>query len=414
MIALLRLAAFRWLFLGRTVTSLGSAVAPIALGFAVLDLTGSLTALGLVVASRSIAQVGVLLLGGVLADRWSRHIVLAGSQLLAAVAQAVVATVVLTGAATVPLLAALGVVNGAAAGSGFPATAALVPQTVPAAVLRRANAMSRLGVVTALIGGAALGGLLVAGAGPGWGLAISAATFAVAAACFLQIKIIGGPGPVAGDSVLADLREGWTEFCSRRWVVVVVSQYFVVNACFQGSLIVLGPAVADASFGRAGWGMALATFNLGMVLGGLIAMRWQPRHALRWGVALGLVNVIPLSVLASIPNAAAVAAAFLLLGVSIEQFVVAWDVSLQENVPTDRLARVYSYDALGSFSAIPLGQALLGPLAEAFGVKPVLLGCAGLIAAATLLALASKSVRSLERRPLGEKASETLEWSQTY
>jgi MFS family permease len=120
MIALLRLAAFRWLFLGRTVTSLGSAVAPIALGFAVLDLTGSLTALGLVVASRSIAQVGVLLLGGVLADRWPRHIVLAGSQLLAAVAQAVVATLVLTGAATVPLLAGLGVVNGAAAGFGFP------------------------------------------------------------------------------------------------------------------------------------------------------------------------------------------------------------------------------------------------------------------------------------------------------
>jgi hypothetical protein len=124
--------------------------------------------------------------------------------------------------------------------------------------------------------------------------------------------------------------------------------------------------------------------------------------------------VIPLSVLASIPNAAAVAAAFLLLGVSIEQFVVAWDVSLQENVPTDRLARVYSYDALASFSAIPLGQALVEPLAEALGVKPVLLGCAGLIVAATLLALASKSVRSLERVRFGEKGSEASEWSQTH
>ncbi len=84
--------SFRWLFLGRTISSLGSGVAPIALGFAVLDLTGSLAALGLVVAARSIANVAALLFGGVAADRWPRHLVLTGAQSLAAVAQGAMAS----------------------------------------------------------------------------------------------------------------------------------------------------------------------------------------------------------------------------------------------------------------------------------------------------------------------------------
>lgn len=198
-------------------------------------------------------------------------------------------------------------------------------------------------------------------------------------------------------SVLRALRDGWSEFRSRQWVLVVVAQYCVVNACFEGSLIVLGPAVADNSFGRAGWGMALAALSVGLLLGGALALRWQPQRALRWGVALGLLNVPPLLCLAYLPKLLPVAAALLLVGFAIEQFTVAWDVSLQENVPADRLARVYSYDALGSFLAIPLGEAAVGPLAQVHGLPPVLLACATLIALATVAALTTRSVRHLQR-----------------
>jgi len=386
-LAPLRSRPFRWLFLGRVATSTGTAVAPIALGFAVLDLTGSLAALGLVVAARSVANVAVLLLGGVAADRWPRHLVLTGSQSLAAVSQGTVAVLVLSGHATVTLLAGLGVVNGLAAGLGFPATSALVPQLVLPDLLRQANALARMGATTSMIAGAAAGGSLVALAGPGWGLAADASSFAVAAACFARMKLPAVRVTSTSGSVLRDLRDGWSEFRSRQWVLVVVAQYCVVNACFEGSLIVLGPAVADNSFGRAGWGMALAALSVGLLLGGALALRWQPQRALRWGVALGLLNVPPLLCLAYLPKLLPVAAALLLVGFAIEQFTVAWDVSLQENVPADRLARVYSYDALGSFLAIPLGEAAVGPLAQVHGLPPVLLACATLIALATVAAL---------------------------
>ncbi len=64
------------------------------------------------------------------------------------------------------------------------------------------------------------------------------------------------------------MKEGWQEFRFRSWVVAVVGQYFVVNAAFQGSITVLGPATADATFGRAAWGLALAALSIGLLLGG--------------------------------------------------------------------------------------------------------------------------------------------------
>jgi MFS family permease len=99
MTAPLRHGAFRWLLIGRTVNLLGSAIAPIALAFAVLDLHGSATDLGLVVASRSLMSVLLLLYGGVLADRLPRRILLVGAAGGSAVTQAAVAVLVLTGTA---------------------------------------------------------------------------------------------------------------------------------------------------------------------------------------------------------------------------------------------------------------------------------------------------------------------------
>ncbi len=84
--------------------------------------------------------------------------------------------------------------------------------------------------------------------------------------------------------------------------------------------------------------------------------------------------------------------------VAMEQFGIAWDVSLQENVPTDRLARVNSYDMLGSFIAIPVGQIAVGPIAARYGTEATLAGTAALVLLATAAALCSRSVRTLERR----------------
>ena len=390
---LLRHRDFRWLTFGRTISLIGNGMAPIALAFAVLDLTGSAADLGLVVAARSIAQVALLLAGGVLADRLPRAAVLQGSSIAAGISQALVASLVLTGTASVALLAALSAVNGALGAVFRPASSALTPQTVPADSLRAANAATGMANNLALIVGGSLAGALVAVIGPGWGIAVDALSFLLAALCYTRVRV---PLPAREPShVLADLREGWTEFAGRTWLWVIVLQFLFVNAVEAGGLQVLGPAIADATFGRAGWGFALAAETVGALAGGFLAVRFQPRRALFFGVCLVVLEAFPLIALAVAPGTVTMVVTLALTGFTMEQAGIAWDLSLQEHIPPDRLARVYSYDALGSFVAIPVGQIIAGPVAAAVGVQPALLAGAVIIVLATVGAVASRSVRTL-------------------
>ncbi|KQO46360.1 MULTISPECIES: MFS transporter [unclassified Frigoribacterium] len=395
---------FRWLLAARTTGVLGNAVAPIALAFAVLDLTGSAADLGLVVAARSIANVAVLLFGGVIADRLRRDVVLVGTSLAAAGTQAVVATLVITGSATIPLLVVLSVLNGAVAAVSLPAAAALVPETVPAALLRPANALLRLGLNGGSVVGASAGAGIVAVVGPGWGLVIDAAGFALAGVLYSRLRLPVRPGtpspdddegPGSGSSVIADLREGWQEFTRRSWVWTVVAQFAVLNAAFVGATTVLGPVVADGSFGRAAWGLVVAAQTVGLGVGAVVAMRWRPRHGLAVGVGLMAVTAVPVATLGLAPVVPALVVAFLLGGVALEIFAISWDQSLQSNVPRASLARVYSYDMVGSFVAVPLGEVFAGPAAHHFGTRPTLLVCAAIIVTATLAAVATPGVRRL-------------------
>ncbi|SES20036.1 MFS transporter [Actinokineospora terrae] len=396
MLAPLRVPMFRRLAIGRVTTYAGNAVAPVALAFAVLDLTGSVVALGLVVGARSIANVLLLLMGGVLADRLPRGVILQGASLAAAVSQAATALSVLLGFASIPLLVVLSVVNGAVSAVSFPAAAALTPQTVPAPLLRQANAVVRMGINAALITGASFGGLLAALAGPGWAMAVTAVVFLVASFCYARVR---APEIAASEPTrpIADLRAGWAEFTARTWVWSIVLAFMVVNAAVTGGMQVLGPSIADATFGRLAWGFVLGAQTVGALLGAIIASRWQPRRALLFGTALVAVESVPLLVLAHAPEVLLMLAAMFVGGIAIEQFGIAWDVSLQENIPPDRLARVYSYDAVGSFIALPLGEIAVGPLSLHFGTATTLTALSALTFLAILAASLTPSVRSLTR-----------------
>ncbi|MET0134842.1 MAG: MFS transporter [Kibdelosporangium sp.] len=395
----LRYKAFRWLVLARVASYLGNAIAPVALAFAVLDLTGSVVDLGIVVGSRSIATVVLLLFGGVLADRLPRGVILQGAALAAAVTQAMIACAVLLGWASVPLLIVLSTVNGAVAAVSLPATMAMTPQTVPAPVLRQANALTRMGGTTAMIAGTSLGGFIAGVFAPGWAIAASAGIFALAAGAYVGMRRHLTVGlPRTRTRPLAELRDGWNEFRSRTWVWVVVLQFMVVNAALVGSTQVLGPAVADATIGRFSWGLVLGVQAVGAFLGAFFAAHWHPRRAMLIGVAVTVFEAVPVVALAVAPHVWVLMCTMFVAGLASEQFGIAWDTSLQEHVPPDRLARVSSYDAIGSIVAIPLGEIAIGPIAQHVGTPATLLGAAALIVLATLAALLSRDVRTLRSR----------------
>ncbi|NYH51638.1 MFS family permease [Nocardiopsis arvandica] len=395
----LRHPAFRGLALGRTLMAFGNGMASVALAFAVLDVTGSLTQVGLVVGARSVANVSLLLLGGVIADRLPRTLVLQGGCALAALSQGILGATLLAGAASLPLMVALSLVNGAAAAVNLPASAALTPQTVPRDLLRQANAAAGVGVQGGTFLGMSAGGAVVGLWGAGWAITMDAALFACAGAALLSVRIppTARVGEAGAADILSDIRDGWSEFVSRPWVWIIVLQFMVVNAGWSAATAVLGPAIADETFGRTAWGLLMAANSVGLLVGGVLAARWQPRRALVFGTALVAAHALPFLALTGPSPLPVLFAAMFVAGVAVEQFTVAWEVSVQENVPQEKLSRVYSYDALGSFVAMPVGQIAIGPFAESFGPGAALVLVSSLTLLATLAAVSSRSVRTLRR-----------------
>ncbi|WP_145514487.1 MFS transporter [Yersinia massiliensis] len=396
---LFRYTPFRNLFFARLLTVLGNGIAPIALAFAVLDIGGSATDLGLVVAARSIFNVAFLLIGGVLADRYSRSLVLLSSSTIAALSQAVVAWLVLDGTATVIGLALLGTINGAAAGIALPASSAMVPQTVPKYHLRTANAFIQVGIYAGTVIGASLGGILTSAIGPGWGLAVDALGFAAAAPLYYFIRVNPTLSQESNTNILQDLRDGWKEFIAHSWVWSIVAQFTIVNAAFSGVVMILGPIVADATFGRVGWGIIVAAQSIGLIVGSFIALRWRPRRDLFVGVLLVSLCAVPIVLLSVAPSTTVLMGAFFIAGVGFGQFGVVWANSLQTHIPPEKLARVYAYDALGSFIAIPVGELAAGPLAMHYGTSGVLLVSAAAVVIATIAASLIPSIRKLDNSP---------------
>ena len=283
-LAPLREREFRLLFVGRLTSQAGSAIAPIALAFAVLEITGSATDLGIVIAAGFVPQILLFLFGGVIADRFPRHRVMVTTDVIDGFVQLAAAVLVLRGSAEIWHLAALNAVRGGATAFFFPAAQGLTPQTVPAAQLQEANAILRLTHSGTNIVGTALGGLLVAAVGPGWALGWDAATYFAGAAVLALMRTRSTRPAAADTSVLAELRDGWIEFSSRTWLWTIVAAAALGNMATSMGLVVLGPVVADRELGGAGpWGFILASLSTGFVVGGVIALRIRPVHPLRAG-----------------------------------------------------------------------------------------------------------------------------------
>lgn len=393
----LREREFRLLFLGRTVSLFGSAFAPIAVAFAVLDLTGSPSDLGLVVAAGFVPQVFFILVGGIWADRLPRHHVMVVSDLVAGGAQAGIAVLVLTGSAEIWHLVALQVVRGVAASFFFPASQGIVPQTISARLLQEANALLRLTRNGTQIVGTAAGGILVAAIGSGWALAFDAATYFIGAAFLVGLRLSRNL-TMPERHFVRELREGWDAFRSRAWLWGIVVQFAFVNAAFVGAWAVLGPVVADEDLGgAAAWGLILASQSAGFILGGVFTLRYRPDRLLLVATLAIFPVVLPLVLLAAPAPLAVIALAGFVAGFGMEIFGVFWDVAMQQQIPPEQLSRLYSYDALGSFVFIPLGAAVAGPLADQVGVTGTLVGAAAVIVVATALVLLIDEVRDLRR-----------------
>ena len=196
---------------------------------------------------------------------------------------------------------------------------------------------------------------------------------------------------------MQELREGWTFFRSTTWLWVVVLAFAVLNALYAGAWLTLGPALAKGTIGEQGWGLVLSVESAGLLAMAFVLLRVRLRRPLLLGMVGFSLSGLPLVALGAQAELALLLAVALVAGAGVEVFALGWDLAMQENVEEEMLSRAYSYDALGSYVAMPVGQLLFGPLGVAFGLEPVLVVSGIAVVGVSLLTLTSRSVRTLDR-----------------
>jgi MFS family permease len=395
MLEVLRERNFRLLWIGQATSAFGSSLVPVALAFAVIDLTGSPSALGLVLSAGLVSRVCLLLLGGVVADRLPRQSVMIAADVLRATTQGIVAALLLTGTAHVWELLVLFALFGAGDAFFSPASTGLVPQTISPSRLQQANSLMGIGRNAAWMAGPALAGLIVAGVGPGVAFAIDAASFVVSSVSLALLHL--APAVRRGErlGLVADLRGGWRELASRSWVWLMILK-FSVSSLAIAPYFVLGPFVAQHELGgAAAWGAIGTCGAVGAVLGNVLAFRVRPPRPLFTGcLVVSLYALAPALLARPFPTAAICVAAAIGFG-AVGFSDTLWFTALQERIPPQALSRVSSYDWLGSLVLQPVGYVVAGPIAATIGISATLLAGAGVLASSSIGIALTPAVRGL-------------------
>jgi MFS family permease len=390
---LLAFRDFRLLLAERLLAPAAFAFSLVGVSFAVLDATGSTAELSYVLAAQIAPSLIFTVIGGVVADRVPpQWVILAGNAMIA-LGEGTFGLLVLTGHPRLWQMIVLEAVTGTGMAIFYPASQALLPRLVPGDVLQQASAVSRLAMNGGQMGGAVVAGFCVAALGPGWALLICGAGMLGTIPMMLRVRVRGF-GRQERSSMLRDLRAGWSEFRSHTWLWAIVAQFGAILMAWYGSFQVLGPVVARAHLGGpAAWGAITAAESVGLIVGGLVSLRFTPRRPILFVVLIGgAIAISPLSLAMLWPLPVVCAASFG-LGITMEIMMVQWTVVMARNIPADKLARVSAYDALGSVMAMPVGALVAGPLAAALGVSVTQYGAAALIMVASALALIPRDVR---------------------
>ena len=398
-VSVLRDREFRRFFSAQAISMFGDRMVLVALAFAVIQIGGSATQVGTVLAMRSLPLIACLLIGGVVADRTSRRTVLVVADLVRLTSQGALAGWLILGHPTVLAIGLLAGVTGAGSGFAAPATTGFLPEVVAPERLADANGLRATAFSAGELGGPLVSGVLVATAGPGWALGIDALTFGVSAVLMIGLHRVARARPLARESFLADLRGGWRAFRALRWLWTFVLWASLGNLLW-GAWKVLGPVVAHRDLGGAAtWGLLVSAMGVGTIAGGVLALRVRPRRPMFLVAGTGAFFGAPLAALAATRFVPLIALGALLAGLSLMLGNTLWETTLQRHVPPESLSRVSSYDWFGSLALEPVGLAIWGPVAAAIGIDASLWTACGLTVLSALALLAVPDVRRLPAFP---------------
>ncbi|NUV67282.1 MFS transporter [Streptomyces sp. CAI-121] len=388
---------FRYYFVARSAGLLSWAMLPVAVAAGLLIDGYGLDAAGYSMAFLVAPFAGLVLFGGVLADRFTARRMMIVADLANLAAHILLALLFLHGIDHLWQLYALLVVAGTANALFQPGASSTVP--LVSRDVQGANGVLRTSEAITGLGGPALAGVLVGFGSTGWVMVISAAAYGTSAVCLYVLRLGAVPAPPPGESLWRNLAVGWREFRARSWLwgVIVIWMFYAVLS--WGPQLSVAAGVIVLEHGARSFGLINAALGAGTVIGGLLAIRYKPERPLAAGaVAMLAYPLYPLGIVLGLP-VWVLAAAQVVVGAGIGVWGVMWATSVQTQVPGEMLNRIHAYEVAGSVGMYPIGSALAGPAVGAFGTDQVLLtGVVVSFLTATAL-LAARPIRTLRRVP---------------
>jgi MFS family permease len=403
LISPLRLRDFRLLWMGMTVSLIGDGIFLVALAWQVYELSNAPAALAVVGVAMTVPQVALLLVGGVISDRFDRRHVMIGADVLRGTAVAVLGILVIT--SSLRLWHILGIAGFYGAGTAFfgPAFDAVVPDLVPRDLLGQANSLDQFVRPAAWrLLGPALGGWVIALSGTGGAFLLDAATFAASIACIVRM----GPHPVAADrgegvtSAIREAREGFRFVRSHVWLWGTFLAATLAYLLFLGPSEVLLPFIVKNHLhgGADDLGYILAIGGVGALFAAvLVGARGQPRRSITFIYVVWTLSTLAVAGFGLARYTWQLMVASFAFNALEAAGTIVWATTKHRLVPGRLLGRVSSFDWFISISLLPLSYALTGPVAAAIGARTTLVGAGILGGIVTFAFLFLPGMRAVER-----------------
>jgi MFS family permease len=393
----LRHRDFRLLWVGQTLTLLGSFVSNVAFPFQLLQLGGSALELGTLVSIWTGANLVFLLLGGAIADRVSRRTLLIVTEIVSGIVMAIVAFLGVSGTLEIWHLYVSMVIFGIANAFSGPAIGVIIPELVPEEVLVAGNALRGLSRQLGRTAGPVIGGLLVAFAGPPVAFAVDALSFFVSAGA-VALTAARPLTRTEATSILGEIREGLAFVFSVQWLWVTIFGWSFINAAFLGAYVVGLPLFVTETLreGAVVYGVITASMGVGEAVGAAVIPQMRIR---RVGLAIfsfGAMSGLGLLMYGLFPTLPGALAGGAIIGFSFVCFGVLWETSLQRLVPRRLLGRVTSVDWFGGTLLGPVAPLVAAALVVTVSPPGLFLIAGAITTVLTLAGLLLPSIRNLE------------------
>jgi MFS family permease len=395
---LFRRGSVRQLFIARSLTALGDMFVPVALAFAVLDATGSATGLGTVLATRAVSGLVFLLIGGALADRRGRRLVMVSAMASSSLAQCTAGVLIVTHHAAIWSLCLLVALRGAGSSFFKPASTGAMAYVIEPELRQQALSLANLIAGVSEILGPVLAGLLIVFINPGWLLVGHGAILAISGLLIFRAGFLGRSEMAADQTLWSQVKEGFVFVRGQRWLMTVIASSAVVQFSLLSALNVLGPVVAKRSLGGApAWAAMVAALGAGSLVGSVLSLHIRLHQPLANAYRFMFIGAGPTLLLLAIPAPlAALVASEFCSGIAIAFFTALELTAMTVAVPEGMISRVDSINRFGSMALMPVGMALAAPLAAAFGLRWTLVAAGAVSLVAITAPLFVDDVRRLE------------------